>query len=526
MADSNPLLPFPIRSKPGIKRDGTQFEGDYYVDGQWNRFDVTGGGLPCKIGGCQVKTSNISGVPRGIDVLPTGGFSYFHVGSSSALERFTIDNSGAAGVVYDRTPTSGFTASSNNLWQFDQLFDSVSVKTTILAHAGQNLSDIDSDVATPVFYGDYTGITAPSSISASSVSGGVCAVGPFMFYYGSGGFIGWSDVNKPTTLSGGLAGTTNQFAQKVVKGMPIRGGVGNSPAGIFWSLDSVLLASFVTGGTVTFDFDTLSHSSSVLSSSCFVEDDGVFYWIGVDRFLMFNGIVQENENDLNKNDFFSNLNYNQRQKVFGFKIPRWGEICWCYPRGSSTEANWMIIYNRRLSKKLGYPVWYDTPLVPGDRASAYFAQVYQYPVMGGTTADPITGKYKIWQHEWGTDTVDNFGPPRAIPAFFETGDVSPTVMQGVNKPNGLHCEYIAPDFVQSGDMRFTLRGRNTARGPTISADPLDFAATAATPQAQFLYPKTTLNQMRFRFESNTVGGNYFMGQPLAYLRLGDGRNIT
>ena len=35
-----------LKSQPGIKRDGTKFEGDFYVDGQWVRFQR---GRPRKI---------------------------------------------------------------------------------------------------------------------------------------------------------------------------------------------------------------------------------------------------------------------------------------------------------------------------------------------------------------------------------------------------------------------------------------------------------------------------------------------
>ena len=31
-----PLQPMVLKSLPGIKRDGTKFEGEYYVDGQWS----------------------------------------------------------------------------------------------------------------------------------------------------------------------------------------------------------------------------------------------------------------------------------------------------------------------------------------------------------------------------------------------------------------------------------------------------------------------------------------------------------
>jgi hypothetical protein len=46
-----PLQPMVLKSLPGIKRDGTKFEGEYYVDGQWVRWQR---GLPRKIGGYQV----------------------------------------------------------------------------------------------------------------------------------------------------------------------------------------------------------------------------------------------------------------------------------------------------------------------------------------------------------------------------------------------------------------------------------------------------------------------------------------
>ena len=42
------LVPVNVKSDPGIKRDGTKFEGNFYVDGQWVRFQR---GLPRKIGG-------------------------------------------------------------------------------------------------------------------------------------------------------------------------------------------------------------------------------------------------------------------------------------------------------------------------------------------------------------------------------------------------------------------------------------------------------------------------------------------
>ncbi len=515
--------PHKIWSKPGISRDSTRFQSECHTDGLWCRWDNLG--LPRKIAGVQTKCSTLQGIARGLDLYPNNGQNYVHIGESDFLELLTISAGGVPGALVDVTPTAGFTASPNNLWQFAQMFDSVSTSTNLLAHPGQNLADIDNDVATPIFLKGATDTAVAAEISGSDVSGGVCAIGPFMFYYGSDGFLGWSDVNKPSTLSSGLAGTANPTAQKIVKGMQLRGGVGNAPAGIFWSLDSVIIASFVSGGTVAFSFDTIAQKMSLMSSSCMVEDDGLFYWIAKDRFLMFNGVVQELPNSLNFNYFFDNITAGYTNKVFGFKVPHRGEIWWCAPMFGATECSHAIIYNRRLSQQFGYPVWYDTEL-PSGRSSAFFPQLYPYPLLGGTDVDALTGGYKLWQHENpGYDIIDG-SRVLALKSYFTTNDIAPTVMPQPTS-QGVFCEYVAPDFVQTGDMTVQIIGNNTARGPQIATGEQAFPDTVTGDgRDQFVYFKDTRNQMRFKFQSNTQGGNFQDGQPLAYLRPSDGRNIT
>ena len=43
-----PVTTVVLKSNAGIKRDGTKFEGDFYVDGQWVRWQRA---LPRKMGG-------------------------------------------------------------------------------------------------------------------------------------------------------------------------------------------------------------------------------------------------------------------------------------------------------------------------------------------------------------------------------------------------------------------------------------------------------------------------------------------
>ena len=101
-----------LRSQPGIKRDGTRFEGDNYVEGQWVRWQR---GLPRKMGGYVQLSTSLSGLSRGMYTFSANNNLYTHVGSGSVLERLTIAfEDGIASAVTDRTP-AGFAASANNM---------------------------------------------------------------------------------------------------------------------------------------------------------------------------------------------------------------------------------------------------------------------------------------------------------------------------------------------------------------------------------------------------------------------------
>jgi hypothetical protein len=82
---------------------------------------------------------------------------------------------------------------------------------------------------------------------------------------------------------------------------------------------------------------------------------------------------------------------------------------------------------------------------------------------------------------------------------------------------------IEPDFVQSGDMSVQVTGRINARATEVSSPPKIFPAVASVPYEQQVFFKDQRRELRFRFESNTVGGDYQMGQVIVHIEVGDGR---
>jgi hypothetical protein len=230
-----------------------------------------------------------------------------------------------------------------------------------------------------------SGISTLTFNNNVAVSGGVVTLHPYVFVYGNNGFIKNCAAGNAQDWVSADANEVNVSTGKIVQGLPVRGG-SNAPSGLFWSLDSLIRVSYI-GGTGTpvqyWRYDIISSQSSIMSSQSVIEYDGVYYWCGVDRFLLYNGVVKEIPNDFNQNYFFDNLNYNQRQKVWVSKVPRYGEIWWFYPRGDATECTDAIIYNVREG------VWYDAGEALGARRSAgYFSQVFAHPIWAGW--DPFT----------------------------------------------------------------------------------------------------------------------------------------
>jgi hypothetical protein len=352
-----------------------------------------------------------------------------------------------------------------------------------------------------------------------SVSGGIVMLFPYLFAYGNNGLIencAAGDFNNWTSAD---SNKNNISSTKVVKGLPVRGGT-TSPAGLFWTLDSVVRVTYapttVGNQTLYWRYDLITQQSSIMSSQCVIEYDGIFYWVGSDRFLMYNGVVQEVENKQNNNYFFDNLNYVQRQKVWVSKVPRWGEIWWFFPSGDSEECNDAIIYNVREK------VWYDAGQALGARRSAgVFTEVFRRPIWAGNVQN-TAGKYTLWQHETGTNEVYT-NQVNAIDSFFETNIIGSRMglVGTVEQPGDnvwTRCERIEPDFVQNGDMEVIVLGKGYAEDTTQESAPYTFA-----PDTLKVDMREQYREMRMRFKSNTQNGDYFMGRVLLSIDTGDVR---
>lgn len=513
--------PFRIISKPGVKRDGTLFEGDEYKDALWCRWSRRG--LPRKIAGYKAITSQLPEPVRGIDAYFLGGTNYIHMGSQSFIQQQQSDMLGNPGTLGDRTPV-GFAANANNLWQLDQFYNTATTQTVLVANAGQNLNDITNSVETPIYYGAVTGVAPLTASVMPNVSGGVVAVSPYLLGYSNFGRL---DVSAINSINTGTVNSAFISDQKIVKGLPLRNGSGG-PAALFWTLGSLEIATYNPGllAGIPFNFNTVSSDVSVLSSQSIVEMDGIYYWIEIDHFSLYNGVVQELPNPLNLEWFFKNLNFAQRQKAFAVKVQSFSEIWFCAPLFGATECNWAVIYNTNLR------TWYDTPLPDtstglggGSRSSGVSPRVFNKPYF--TDLVQTSTGYTLWQHETGTDRVAG-GGSQPIRSYFKTAEISP-ITQNPPKDKAYRVDIIEPDLGQVGPILISTFERANASMAQTQSTPTAFPpsgkvlGTAGDQSTQTATLKENTRLLAFQFESNTPGGDYSLGNTLAHIEETDGR---
>ena len=453
------------------------------------------------------------------------------------------------------------------------------------------LSNQSGGVAVVSVAGTTTGLTFTQSKQFTfdnqiAVSGGCVMLYPYLFVYGNSGLIQNCSAGDFSNWVAADANANNVATTKILKGLPLRGGT-TSPAGLFWSQDSLIRVTFTASSPYYWRYDLITSQSSMLSSQGVIEYDGIFYWAGVDRFLMYNGIVQEVPNTVNLNYFFDNINYAYREKVWCTKVPRWGEIWWFYPRGTATECTDAIIYNVREN------CWYDAgQAINAQRSAGTFSEIFRYPIWAGWTPQAVasftgsitttvltvtavsfgslavgqtiigvgvaagtfisslgtgsgnTGTYNLsvsqsvsstnmsaqsyiqWQHETGTDQV-LLNNVDAIDSYFETNNIGwLTGGPGVAEISGMN-RWLRLIRVEPD---FLSLGSSTQMNMFVAGK--GYADDTDVVTGPYTFDATTLKidlreqrrEMRLRFESNIFGGDYQMGRVILIAEFGDERS--
>ena len=496
--------------KPGIQRDGTKFDSESYIDGQWVRFYL---GKPRKIGGYVMLNTGSNVIVRTLfNVSKTDNGTNVYLGRYNKLSYLPVSRTNIVGVEVDRTPVD-FVPNQENLWQLDLMTVGIGSdsQSFIIAASIPNADSLSTTNTGNIWYGAVNATTplVPLTITTpvggvATPSGGIVVVSPFLFWFGNNGEVSRTEASNPQVI----ASTTNVANTKIVVGKSTAAG-GSVPSVLFWSLTGLYRGIFdIAEGE--FSYSTLSDSISIISNRCVVEYKQTYYWIGVDQFYFYNGIVNTLPNDMNRIDFFKNVNMDAAEKIFGILNRTFQEIWWFYPRGTATENTNVIIYSLELN------CWFDSSI---NRSAGVEASLFRYPILASNELDfneSNIGNYGIWQHEVGVNKV-HFGSIDAINSYFETAIFS-LPQENPESNIQFRTRRIEPDFAMNGNMTLQVNDRGFAQG-IVSSSPL-FSFDPTTPKVD-VYQMGRL--VSYRFASNERDGDYQTGKIIIDWEPGDVR---
>ena len=110
-----------------------------------------------------------------------------------------------------------------------------------------------------------------------------------------------------------------------------------------------------------------------------------------------------------------------------------------------------------------------------------------------------------------------------IRSFFTTSDLS-ALQSG--QDTSLRITAIEPDFVQRGPMSVQVVGRQNARAPEVYSNVVFFPQDAQESYEQIVVMKEQRRELRVKFMSDVINGDYQMGQIIAHIDQGDARQLA
>lgn len=355
--------------------------------------------------------------------------------------------------------------------------------------------------------------TTQNYILVSDLNRFVFAFGPNEIGSGTSDpmLIRWSDQEDITNWT--PAATNQAGSLRLSRGSRIVTAVQARQEVLVWTDSSLYVMQYV-GAPVVWQAQLMSESVSILSQSAATYANNTAYWMGVDKFYMYDGRVQTMRCDL-RQYIFQDINLEQTELVFSGTNEGFNEVWWFYPSSGSTIANKYVVYN------YAEDIWYYGNL---SRSAWLDLGILSYPLAA-------TYNSKLVNHELGVDDLET---PAAQPiqayitsAEFDIEDgntfsfiwrVLPDItFRGSTSGNPSATMYLLP-LQNSGS------GYNTPAsvGGTNNAQ---ITQSIALPVEEFtgqIYTRVRGRQLAVKVESTGTGVAWQLGSPRIDIRP-DGR---
>jgi len=278
--------------------------------------------------------------------------------------------------------------------------------------------------------------------------------------------------------------------------------------------DAAVYSMQYQGPPYVWGFQQVGTNISIISQNAVANAANLAFWMGVDKFYVYDGRVQTLPCPLRR-FIFNDLNRNQGSQVFAGTNEGFNEIWWFYCSANSTTVDSYVIFNYQ-EKAWSYgtmsrTAWLDSPL-------------REYPMATGQDNS-------LYYHESGVDDGST-NPPSAIASYIQSSDFD----IGEGHKYGFVWRML-PDITFNGSTasapKVTLTSRprqnpgapyGTSSSPTVTSDQ-DYSGQRNYDVQEYtetVNVRVRGRQMAFKISSSDVGTAWQLGVPRIDIRQ-DGR---
>jgi len=278
--------------------------------------------------------------------------------------------------------------------------------------------------------------------------------------------VRWSDQNRPGSWA--VEGGSDAGGWPLLTGSEIVSAARSKREVLIWTDEAVYTMRYI-GGELIFSNSEIATGVSIIGMNAYGVAGDLIFWMGDRNFYVYDSNVSIIPCTV-LDYVFSDLKYEDREKVFAARNSNFGEIIWFYPSSSATDNDRYVIYNYMENTwaigSMSRTAWSDSG-------------IRQYPV-AGYVSDTENENSILYRHEKGVNADGS-----AMDSYVESGFI--------DIDDGDHFSFVSRIIP---DIRYTEGG---STGMEIKLTPKDFpGSSSGTAVTTSVSSSTTENRVRLR----------------------------
>ena len=351
-------------------------------------------------------------------------------------------------------------------------------------------------------------------ISQDNTSGTILALGctPYGLSAHDPLAIRWSDAT--TVVNWTPSDLTTAGSLNVQSGSAIMTGVPTYNETLIFTESSLSSLKFI-GGFEVFRLDEISNYISLISPNAVSNVDSSIFWMGTNKFYMYNGRVQTLPCTL-EDHVFKNFNSTQTDQFFAGLNAEFHEVWWFYCSSASTTIDRYVVYNYLEN------IWFHGACDDNfDRTAWSDSTTRDYPQAASDDG-------YVYNHEYGND-ADGAALTANITSAsvsLDEGDRYTLIRKIIPDVAFIGSDTNATPSVSMGVQTKKFPGSATAttnqESESLSNDVTAISKSIVNQFTEQIYVRARGRQMALTIESTGSGVAWQLGTPRADIRP-DGR---